>query len=286
MIDLFTALYCEASCIIRRFQLVKNPGHTRFQEFYNETAGIRLTVTGVGEIAAATAVSSACTEHPPAQTDILLSIGTCARKTADDGIFLCNKIIEQATGKTFYPDVLYQHPFQEETVVTGMLPYDVTGAGQLPFSFSEGALYDMEAAAVYQAGSYYYSPHQMLFLKLVSDTGTADAVFGEQVEQLMKRHLDTLCGFIETLRQISSEQTERMQIAAEPMKELLDRLCEDMHCSKVMRDSLRQHIRYLALTGTDVTSVIQEMYHEGFLPCKDKREGKMCFEKFKQLLFQ
>lgn len=30
----------------------------------------------------------------------------------------------------------------------------------------------MEAAAIYQAGNYYYAPHQMLFLKVVTDHGT------------------------------------------------------------------------------------------------------------------
>lgn len=66
---------------------------------------------------------------------------------------------------------------------------------------------------------------------------------------------------------------------------LYEKLCADLHCSKVMGDSLRQHLRYFALTGMDVDSVIQKMYGEGMLPCKDKREGKLRFEELKRRLF-
>ena len=50
MVYIFTALYCEAQIFIRQFNLTKNLENTWFQEFQNEEAHIRLTVTGVGEI--------------------------------------------------------------------------------------------------------------------------------------------------------------------------------------------------------------------------------------------
>ena len=58
MVYLFTALYCEAQIFIRQFNLTKNLENIWFQEFYNETLNLRLTITGVGELAAAAAVSS------------------------------------------------------------------------------------------------------------------------------------------------------------------------------------------------------------------------------------
>ena len=33
-------------------------------------------------------------------------------------------------------------------------------------------LHDMEGAAIYQAGSYWLGPHQMSFIKVISDHGT------------------------------------------------------------------------------------------------------------------
>ena len=286
MIYIFTALYCEASFFINQFHLVKNPEHTRFQEFYNETSGIRLTITGVGEIAAAAAVSSICTKYPPDAAGLLLNIGTCARMSGDEGMFLCNKIIEQATGKTFYPDLLYRHDFGEETVITGMLPCDrADGFGEAS-RLPDGALYDMEAAAIYQAGAYFFGPHQMLFVKVVSDRGTAAEVSKDQVGRLMEKSKDRWCELIEKLLQITSEYAKETHGGDEELEQLTDELCADMRCSKVMGDSLRQYIRYSFLSGGNVSSIVPELYGEGLLACIDKREGKRCFDELKRRLLE
>ena len=292
MIYLFTALYCEAHIFIKQFQLEKNPENTRFQEFYNETANIRLTITGVGEIAAAAAVSSVCTKYRPGAGDCLLNVGTCARRIGSGGIFVCNKIIELATGKTFYPDILYRHDFKEETIVTGLRPLEVLGDSAGAGKMNEGAvatdafsekLYDMEAAAVYQSGSYFFGPHQMAFLKAASDEGMAKSVSPKQVEVLMEGCREPLTDFVKRFGFFSCENgLTGNHFSAESVS--VEKLCVDMHCSKAMRDLLHQYIRYLTLSGADYASVIQSMYREGILPCRDKREGKQCFEEFKRRL--
>lgn len=284
MIYLFTALYCEAHLFIRHYELVKNPENTCFQEFYNETAGIRLAITGVGEVSAAAAVGSICSVHRPGRQDLLLNVGTCARKAEGDGIFLCNQIIEQATGRTFYPDMLYRHEFAEETLVTGMLPWNSEHDSAGPADWG-GTLYDMEAAAIYQAGSYFFGPHQMIFLKIESDCGLARTVSPKQVEQVMEQYQDRICAYLSQLQMIANG--ERKEERDLPYKEetLFEKLCTDMHCSKAMGDSLRQHIHYLILAGADYHAVIQKMYQQRLLPCKDKREGKLRFEELKRRLF-
>lgn len=326
MIYLFTALYCEAAIFIKRFHLKKNPEHTSFPEFYRDEAGIRLTITGVGEIAAAAAVGSIGTKYKPKAEDILVNIGTCAHGAEGNGIFLCNKIVEQATGKTFYPDILFRHDFTEKTIVTGMRPwngekitiempkertpgnphgteafmgalydteafpgalYDTEafmGALYGTEAFT-GALYDMESAAVYQAGSHFFGPHQMVFLKIVSDWGRAKEVSGKQVEHLMETHQDRLSDFVEGLSRMGEKFSPEAGGLEGEAEELYEKLCTDLHCSKVMGDSLRQHFRYWTLTGTDYMTVIDEMYGEGRLPCRAKREGKLCFEELKRRLF-
>ena len=55
MIYVVTALYQEAHGFIRELELKKNTAYAPFEVFDNESAGIRLVVTGVGEIAAAAA---------------------------------------------------------------------------------------------------------------------------------------------------------------------------------------------------------------------------------------
>lgn len=328
MIYLFTALYCEADIFIQQFHLEKNPENTRFQEFYQEKTGIRLTITGVGEVAAAAAVSSVCTTYQPQDGDILLNIGTCAHLAGNNGVFVCNKIVEQATGKTFYPDLLYRHGLQEETVVTGMLPCNrdeykamrMQSCNSKEYALSEssscnreediapdtlcrnnekdsarlyvesasGNLYDMEAAAIYQAGSYFFGPHQMMFVKVVSDAGMATEVSKEKVKHCMEVNQEILFDFFEGLpTNISGNQGKEDTFQQEKIQweTQMETLCADLHCSKVMRDSLKQHIHYWELAGTDYASVVRDMYREGLLPCKDKREGKWRFEELKKRLF-
>lgn len=286
MIHIFTALYCEAHIFIRQFKLIKNQDNTWFQEFYNEEAGIRLTVTGVGEIAAAAAVGSAYSVYRSTSDDLLLNVGICAHTVKNDGIFLCNKIVEQATGKTFYPDMLYRHGFCEGTIVTGMLPWngekDSTG---MQTAASAGNLYDMEAAAIYQAGAHFLGPHQMIFLKIVSDRGAVEEVSKERAAQLMEKYQDRIFDYIRQIFTISQKSSCRKNGLSQEEERLVEMFCADLHCSKAMRDSMVQYIRYLTLTGVDYTSIIQNMYEKGLLPCKDKREGKQRFEEFKRSLF-
>ncbi len=286
MIYIFTALYCEAHIFIKRFNLKKNSENTWFQEFYNEAADVRLTVTGVGEIHAAIAVSSVCSVYRPKQKDVLLNVGICAHMTDGDGIYLCNKIIEQTTGKTFYPDMLYRHDFCEAAIITGMQPWTgENGSIRQSDAILDGSLYDMEAAAVYQAGSCFFGPHQMMFLKAVSDRGEAKGVSEKQTEHLMEKYQDCIVDYIRQIQMITQTNGGQENCLRREEEALLEKLCTDMHCSKAMRDSLRQYIRYLTLEGREYGFVIQDMYEKGLLPCKDKREGKLRFEELKRRLF-
>lgn len=279
MIYIFTALYCEAHIFIQKYNLIKNQENTWFEEFYNKTASIRLTITGVGEIAAAAVVSSVCSLYKPAQNDLLLNIGLCAHTAQNNGIFLCNKIIEQSTGKIFYPDMLYHHNFSEGTIVTGMRLWNGEDYNNII------AMYDMEAAAVYQVGIHFFGPHQMLFLKIVSDKGFAEEVSKERTALLMEQYQDCIFDFIKQLFIIiQNDSCYKIQLP-EKEERIVETFCMDLHCSKAMKDSMKQYIRYLILSNIDYISIIQDMYRENMLPCKDKKEGKLRFEEFKRRLF-
>ncbi len=281
MVYIFTALYCEAQIFIRQFHLAKNLENRWFQEFQNESASMRLTITGVGELAAAAAVSSICSMYRPTPSDLLLNVGICAHTARKEGIFICNQILELATGKTFYPDMLYRHPFCESAIVTGMMPWQ---AGKTPGTFGE-TLYDMEAAAVYQAGIRFFAPHQMIFLKIVSDHGNAADVSKEQATLLMQNAQERIFDLIMQTAAITQKHSSHNDELCEEDLQRFETFCADLHCSKAMRDSMRQYIRYLALSGMDYIGMIQELYDKKLLPCKDKKEGKQRFEEFKRKLF-
>lgn len=293
MIYIVTAIYAEAHAFIERFRLKKDSSHTRFQLFYNKEAGICLIISGIGSVPAAVAVGSICAESGAGQKDFLINVGICAGiqnkimcsdenicKTGD--IFWCSQIREEVSGRTFYPDILYYHGFREAQIVTGAKPYSKVDEREL--AKEDFFLYDMEAAAVYQAGAYYFGPHQMSFLKVVSDDGNAGKVTPEQIKQLIGKNMESIAGYVESLQRIAARQQREDIFTKAETAGLFERLCCDMHCSKVMSESLRQHIRYFILAGTDFESVVEEMYQKGKLPCKDKREGKRCFEELRERL--
>lgn len=302
MIYVVTALYQEAHGFIRELELKKNTAYAPFEVFDNENAGIRLVVTGVGEIAAAAVVAAVCARDGADAAEFLVNIGCCAAaESADSGcepadrdmdsgygaahaaqigdLYMCHKITEQATGKTFYPDILYRHPWKERELVTGMQPLQRAAA--------HGALYDMEAAAVYQAGIRFFSPDRMLFLKVVSDFGIAgqERMTAEALTGLLEQHVKEVAAFLTNLREAADEEeTLRNDGILQEDEAVLERLFAALHCSQTMRASARQYITYAALTGYDWKAELEEWYARGLLPCKDRREGKVRLEEFKQVL--
>lgn len=302
MIYVVTALYQEAHGLIRELELKKNTAYAPFEVFDNESAGIRLVVTGVGEIASAAAAAAVCARDGADAADFLVNIGCCAAaEGADSGcepadrdmdsgygaahaaqigdLYVCHKITEQATGKTFYPDILYRHPWKERELVTGMQPLQRAAA--------HGALYDMEAAAVYQAGIRFFSPDRMLFLKVVLDFGIAgqERMTAEALTGLLEQHVKEVTAFLANLwKAADEEEALRSDGILQEEETVLERLFAALHCSQTMRASARQYITYAALTGYDWKAELEEWYARGLLPCKDRREGKVRLEELKQVL--
>lgn len=285
MITIYCALYQEAQSFIERYQLKKENGQRNFPVFINEDAGVRLVISGVG-MAAAVAVAEISTVYPPGKEDFLFNFGTCAGGEAFPvgQIYLCNKLTEKASGRTFYPDILYQHPFPETELVSVS---KVVGNVE-----KEDGLFDMEAAFFYQAGSYYYNPDRMIFVKVVSDHGIQRNEMDREglqirMRELMEQTREPLFSYLETLRKISGlqEKTGEMQrrIRQEAQKEAA-RLGKLLYASVTMRMELEQLLYYWKLTGTGYQTLIEEYSGMGMLPVKDKREGKKILEQLKAKL--
>ena len=273
MIYIFSAFYAEAKNIIDHYGLKKkkSPEMVRFDVFANES--IRLVITGVGEINAAAAVSNiggACGISPD---DEILNVGCGAGFSSDiclGSIFLGNKLTEQMTGRTFYPDMLMKANFRECEIVT---------VARVLNEGCDSVVYDMEAAAVYQAAAFFVGPHRMHFIKLVSDAG--ERIDQSKITELFALQEDKICGYIDRLLSACADKA--------PMDDTqsswnMDRLICDMRCSKVMGDQLAQLIKYCRLSGIDYKAVLDEYYTNGLLPCESKREGKKCLFELKQRL--
>ncbi len=201
-------------------------------------------------------------------------------------VYLCKKITEHVTGRTFYPDILYRHPFAEAEIVTGVMSYRTENRTELMKKYEtaiknsaqEGFLYDMEASAVYQAGAYFFGPHQMSFLKVVTDEGNVQGLSAEMLKQSIAGAVSEIRSYLDELRKIDGIKKLQNKKTMGEVSELAQKLSADMHCSAVMRASVMQQLKYAVLAGIDYQGIIEEMYQAGKLPCKDKREGKRCFE--------
>lgn len=281
MIYIFSAFYAEAKNIIDHYGLKKekSPETVRFDVFANDS--IRLVITGVGEINAAAAVSNIGGAYGISSDDEILNVGCGAgfgNETCLGSIFLGNKLTEQMTGRTFYPDMLMK---------TNLMECEIVTVARVLNEGSDSVVYDMEAAAVYQAAAFFVGPHRMHFIKLVSDAG--ERIDQSKITELFALQEEKICGYIDMLLSVGGnkasmdDKTKGKNTVAESAWNI-DGLISDMRCSKVMGDQLAQLIKYCRLSGIDYKAVLDEYYTKGMLPCESKREGKKCLFELKQRL--
>ena len=141
------------------------------------------------------------------------------------------------------------------------------------------ALYDMEAAAIYQAANLYVGPHRMGFVKVVSDNGDIEGLTPDFIKKLMAEAVDEIASYVDMFVTDTHDMCR-----AEESTQFTNQLCKDLHCSKVMENQVRQLIKYLSLEGTDYMTYINRLYDEGRLPAHDKKNGKVCLDEIKREL--
>ncbi|MDD2357050.1 MAG: hypothetical protein PHX13_03960 [Thiovulaceae bacterium] len=156
MLYITVALSAEARGLIDYFKLTRT--YTLpYTMFENEQ--IKLIVTGVGIDNAMMATSALLGLSPPSKTDLLVNLGICAApKNFEIGeAFLAHKICYK--NEFYFPDILFEHSLQESDI----LSVDEPARKMLKLPA------DMESYGVYKAASRFFSTHQILFFKIVSD---------------------------------------------------------------------------------------------------------------------
>lgn len=197
MITFITALYPEAKGLIERLNLKKQPAETLYQLFEGEQ--VRLLITGTGMISAATATARHFTRYPGTGQDIVVSLGVAGYVPGSIGnarigdLFLASGLTEAATGRTFYPDFLYQHTFSTLPLTTVPVVCEDNS------TFVEEALIDMEASALYQALLPHISPDRMFFFKVISDIPGHKNDAPVLPEALLTPYLEHILSFVTRL---------------------------------------------------------------------------------------
>ena len=218
MIHIVTAIKEEASPVMRM-----------------ASEDIDITVMGIGKVNAAFTVGrlfpSPLTRNN-LSSDVVINIGCCCSKDLK-GMFVVNKITDEASGKDYYPDVLRIKGLPEAALVTS----DRTVNSPEP-----GLLYEMEASAVWQAASKLLSPDRIIFLKIVSDSGDVDKLTRSYIKDLMDSYSEQLTETVEYIR-----STIELRKNADDV----DDICELLSASSSMRIQISELIRFSQSMGID-----------------------------------
>jgi hypothetical protein len=167
MINIVTALACEANPIIQHYHLRKSPHGYEFPIYANET--ISLIISGMGKFAAANAVgylqaiTGQAVNHVPgiAKPHCWLNVGIAGHKTMDLGTaLLAHKVSDSAARQCYYPCFTFDLP---------CVSADVISVEQTENTYSADAAYDMEAAGFCAAASRFSSFELIHCLKIISD---------------------------------------------------------------------------------------------------------------------
>lgn len=281
MVYVFCAFYGECSGLIKHYNLKKRQTdkYYRFDVFENENQPVRIILTGQGSVMAAAALSGAASFFGIKAEDAIINVGTCAGNYEPGQVFICNKITEEATGRTFYPDMILRSSLPERELVTAPVVIRKSIHEYANKDSHNMALYDMEAAAIYQAANLYVGPHRMGFVKVVSDNGDIEGLTPDFIKGLMAEAVDEIASYVDRFVADTHDMCR-----AEESTQFTNQLCKDLHCSKVMENQVRQLIKYLSLEGTDYMTYINKLYDEGRLPAHDKKNGKVCLDEIKREL--
>lgn len=239
MIHIFSALHCEAQPIIQHFKLTELKQFDLFRVYQSKDKEISLTITGVGKLNAAAAISyhHACLNTTG--SDIWLNIGVAGHADIPVGeIRLVNKITDEHDNISWYPQIIFKSPCASTNLITL----------DKPSTEYQDALYDMEASAFYQMAIRLGSAELIHCLKIISDNTehSTSAVNADKVKTMVAARLQTIEKLIHCLRPLS---TEVSSIISEP--EHYQYVIEKWHFTQSEKIQLLRLLRQWAVRFPD-----------------------------------
>ncbi|EYE89351.1 nucleoside phosphorylase [Fervidicella metallireducens AeB] len=268
MIYIATALYSEAQPFIDKLNLKKDNEITKFQVFKNKN--YTLIITGVGKIPSAIAVTYLLSKSNIGKDDFFINIGLCGcrdKMVSIGSTFICNKIVDNDTGFSYFPDILFEHPFSEGSITT----YSKVVKG----CKSNELLADMEASALFQAAGVFFQPHQIMFFKIVSDYLTGEFIPNDIVYKYISNNADKIIEFVDRL----NNKFKLNPLWTEEEKNILHKTSESLKLSVTMENELTQLLTYYKLKNGDIFNLLAPYLK---VECKSKKEGKIYLEQIKQ----
>jgi nucleoside phosphorylase len=180
----FVALPCEAKPLIQRWRLKKHPHKHPFAIYTDNERTV--VVTGIGKVAMAGAVGYTLSLFQGPQHLLLVNFGIAGHCQHNLGsLYLADKIVDNDTGKKFYPQLPFGTACETASVATLAKPQE---------GYAGDYLYDMEAAAFYEIACKFSSSELIHSLKIISDNTQSPLanISEDSVECWIAQHLDTI----------------------------------------------------------------------------------------------
>lgn len=281
---LVIALHPEARPVIERYRL-KQDASFALPVFRRDE--VWLTVTGTGPMKSAIATThliASVRNRDEAvlfnENAVLFNLGIAGHtQQAGEGPvevgdrFLVNKITEQDTGRSFYPDLLARTPLAESAVTTVERPLDRADAHGV-----EPGLVDMEAAGFYQAAAAFLPPHRIGCVKVVSDHLETRRLDKDWVGELIAGARDEFEAAIAAYRTVSDGgQDVLTDTDARVIEGIRRRLRLTASRHRMLSDLVRA---YKLHTGSDTPDLSQFSR----ITVKTRREGDAQFERLRNIL--
>lgn len=229
-----------------------------------------MIVSGVGRLRASIATAVLASSQPLLG---LINLGLCGSpgELEVGRLAIAHRVIDHATSRSYYPDMLGRHGLPEVTLETFERP--VTADHPV----SSGTAVDMEGAGFFEAASCFLSPARIQCLKVVSDHLEGERFSKAYASGLIEGNLEALERVLKLFRGIWSPAA-----ALAPGEEtLLAELGEWLKLSFTQRCQLRElALIYKVQTGGG----LDRLECLRGLPVASKRDAREALGRVRELL--
>ncbi|WP_428355717.1 hypothetical protein [Methyloprofundus sp.] len=241
---LFVALPCEAKPLIEHFKLKKELSINAFSIYRN--GHISLTVTGIGKSAMAAGVAYSLALFPSPTLPVLLNIGIAGHSTYSIGsVFTADKIIDQGTGRKFYPQLVSTPPCSTSAITTVSKP--------LP-DYPSDSLFEMEASSFYETAIRFSSSELIQCIKVISDNkhNSTEQIKPAQVSLWLKGALPIIAAYMQQLSLLASLDKP---VAAEGFAEIIEQWRFSSNEKLQLKSLLRKRAILIPHKALDLTEI-------------------------------
>lgn len=231
ILNIVTALDCEAHALIAHFKLVKIAVPNQFNVYCNAQGSIYLIVSGMGRVNAAAATAFLYAHSGAQPQTCFLNIGIAGHRDFDLAeIFLIHKVTDMSCRKSWYPFLPKK---------TALNTADLQTVDTVMDGYPEQALQDMEGSAFFQAASCFVDHEQVSLLKIISDNQQQDtqAINKAKVKLWFEHNISQIDAIVMAF--LNRSQQESVVAARPDLTEYL----EKWHFTHYQQHQLREYLR-------------------------------------------